>query len=231
MKRWPLTFALLLPMAELCVWFLMLTVPALEIFVNLEVLARGSDVAHVQFGQFSQNVSRNEFVSFATTRSSYQNSHFLTALNMPGMFGEILIDLPTTWPDSWSPAGTLLDSWRSLVLPLYCLPTWLLVGCGVDELLGWRRLHWSVLLVGTILSILFMVLFTGLSITHFTSPEREDSSWILFGFAFWTILFGTLPAAWIKQWRTGRAGRHGQDQAVTTGAEVGSPPTSVSASS
>lgn len=204
MKRWPVTFALILPLAELCVALLVLTLPALLIFLNLETLAHGTGAAHIEFGQFSQTIPRNDFVSYATQSSSFQSSHLLSALNMPGFLVELLVSLPTSWPESWHPSGVSLMSWRSLIWPVFCLPAWLLTGCGVDALLGWRKLHWSVTLTGTILCLLFsIVFFAGIAVERFSS--NRDNDWFIFsGLALWSLLFGTLPALWIRQWRARR---------------------------
>jgi hypothetical protein len=206
MKRWPITFALILPLAELCVALLVLTLPALLIFLNLETLAHGTGAAHIEFGQFSQTIPRSDFLSYATQSSAFQSSHALTALNMPGMFGEIIVSLPTTGPDRWYPAGLSLESFRSVIMPLFCLSAWVLAGCGVDAILGWRKLDWSVLLTGTLLCVMFGVFLVGIGIVSLqVKSEREDSSFILCGLSLWTVLFATLPAVWIRRWRSRRA--------------------------
>ena len=45
MKRWLITFALLLPLAELYVAMIILSGPAVLTYVNLQNLARGKNVA------------------------------------------------------------------------------------------------------------------------------------------------------------------------------------------
>lgn len=211
MKRWTITFALILPLAELCAALLILTVPALLIFLNLETLAHGTGVAHVEFGQFSETIPRSDFVQFATRSSSFRSSHTLTALNMPGLFGELLVSLPTTWPASWHPAEISIDSWRAVMTPLFCLPAWLLVGCGIDALLGWRNLHWTVLLAGTLLCVLFAALFVGLQF-GMSASERGEVVFPLWGLSLWTALFATSPAAWIRRLRTRAKDRRDRKQ-------------------
>jgi len=213
MKRWPITFAIILPLAEIFVAAVILAVPALVVFLKLVSLAHGTGVAHMQFGQFSRTIPREDFVSFAAQTSSFGSSHLLTALNMPGFLGELLVDLPTAWPESWRPAGVSLESWRALIWPVFSLPAWLLVGYGVDALLGWRKLHWSVLLTGTLLCVISVVLLAGLTIMYFTS-ERDDSAFILWGFSLWSALFATLPAVWIRRWRSRRAEARAARQAA-----------------
>jgi len=204
MKRWPITFAIILPLAEIFVAALILAVPALLVYLNLVNRAHGTGVAHLGSGQSRETIPQADFVSFATLVASTETSKTLTALNMPGMFGEVLVTLPTTWPESWYPAEVSLESWRSIIMPAFCLPAWLLAGCGVDALLGWRKLHWSVLLVGTLLCVLFVILLVGFTIMYFTS-ERDDSAFIRWGLSLWSVLFVTLPGAWIRQWRSRRA--------------------------
>jgi hypothetical protein len=204
MKRWPIPFAIILPLAELFVAALILAVPAALVYLKLVNLAHGKGVAHLGSGQSRETIPQTDFLSFATLVASTETSHTLTALNMPGMFGEVLVSLPTTWPESWHPAEISLESWRSIIMPAFCLPAWLLVGCGVDALLGWRKLHWGLLLTGTLLCALFLVLLTGLGIMYLTS-DHDDSTFVVGGFSLWALLFATVPAAWIRQGRDRRA--------------------------
>jgi hypothetical protein len=204
MKRWPISFAIILPLTELFVAALILAVPAALVYLNLENIAHGTGVAHIEFGQFSQTIPRENFVSYATQTSSFESSGVLSALNMPGFFGELLVSLPTTWPESWHPSGISLMSWRAVVFPIFSVPAWLLVGCGIDTLLGWRKLHWSVLLLGTLLCLLFAILFAGLEF-GVSASERGEVVFPLWGLGLWSVLFATLPAVWIRRWRDRRA--------------------------
>jgi hypothetical protein len=120
-------------------------------------------------------------------------------LNFPGIFVEMSVVLPTAGSPKWHPAALTLAGWRMLSYPFFCLPAWWLVGKGLDGLLRRRRLHWAMLLTGSILSLLFLVLVVGI----LTSPagDRADMAWLLPGCGFWTIAFGVLPLAWVRQRR------------------------------
>jgi hypothetical protein len=136
-------------------------------------------------------------VFFVLDLLAFRFSHFFTALNLPGMFAELLVSLPTSWPAMWHPAAILGDSWRSLSMPFYCLPAWWLVGRGLDSLFARRRMHWALGLTGSLLCVLFLVVFCGLRF-GISGPDQPES-WIFWGLGFWTIGFAVLPVAWITR--------------------------------
>jgi hypothetical protein len=200
-KRSHLTFSFLLPLVSLSVWLVLVAVPATIGYLRLLAMAHGASAVHLQAGQFSTSVPRDGFLWFSIRGIGIQRSDSISALNMPGLFGELLISLPTSWPASWHPAGWDIKSWRTLVMPFFCLPAWFFVGRGIDALLGWRRLHWGTLLAGTLLCVLFLVLFLGLRF-GLSSDERCEVVFPLWGMFLWAFLFAVVPAAWIRQWRT-----------------------------
>jgi hypothetical protein len=124
----------------------------------------------------------------------------MTAINMPGMFVEMLVDLPTTWPDSWHPAGLMLMSWRAIIMPFYCLPFWWFVGVGLDTAVGRRNLRWGWLTLGTALFVLLAVLSVGLRFGLPEADRAEATKWVI-SLCFWMIGFSTFPTAWILQRR------------------------------
>jgi hypothetical protein len=111
---------------------------------------------------------------------------------------EILISLPTSWPAIWHPAALLPETWDALVLPFFALPFWWLVGCGLDALIAKERLHWSLLLIGTLLAASCLALLLGFH-AGISTAEQEASPWRMRGLAGWTIAFAVLPIAWIVQ--------------------------------
>ena len=195
------SFSVLLPLIDLVIWVVLLAVPATLVFLNLERVAQGSGVANIQAEMFSASIPRKQFLSFALQSAAIKSSSTVAAANMPGFFGELLISLPTSWPASWHPAGMMLDTWRAITFPFFCLPAWWLVGLGVDVLLKWRRLHWVTFLTGTLLFILFGVLFFGLRFA-LTDSERGGLVYPLWGMGLWAGLFAVLPIAWFRQWRS-----------------------------
>jgi len=130
-------------------------------------------------------------------------SHPVMAFNLPGILVEILISFPTTWPSIWHPVSFMMNAWRTIGYPFYCLPIWWFTGKGLDSAMGRRRLHWVPLALGTILFLTFLFFFLGF---RFFSPaaDRFDSGWLLWGLAMWAIGFGVFPFAWVRQIRRNR---------------------------
>ena len=197
------SFSVLLPLFELAIWVVLILVPATLVFLNLSQTAHGSPTAHVGTGNFSAEIPRQHFLWFAFWSATTNRAHTIAAINIPGTIPEVLLSLPTSWPQSWHPAGWHLDSWRALVFPFFCLPAWWFAGLGVDSLLGWRRLHWGTLLSGSIFFSLFTTLFLGFLFGMSASERAEgDSNWILWGVGLWASLFATFPCAWLRQRRS-----------------------------
>jgi hypothetical protein len=201
-KLYPrVSFSVLLPLIELVISVVVLAVPATLVFLNHERVTQGSAVANIQAEMFSASIPRKQFLSFALQSAAIKSSHTVAAANMPGFFGEILISLPTSWPASWHPTGMMVDTWRAITFPFFCLPAWWLVGLGWNVLLKWRRLHRATFLTGTLLFILFGVLFLGLRFA-LTASERGETTYPLWGIGLWAVLFAILPIAWFRQWRS-----------------------------
>jgi hypothetical protein len=202
--RSPASF--LLPFLALTVWSLLVPVPAIVLYDRLRQSAPITDPAHFHLGQFELSLPRNRLFSFCLRSVAEQRSHTITAVNLPGSIVEILISLPTSWPGLWHPKDFSANSWRSLVLPFFCLPAWWLVGCSIDGFLKRRTVHWGLLLTGSILSILFIVIFFGF-LFGLSRSERGDEDWVLWGLGFWAVTFGVMPLVWLRQ-RTAARSEH-----------------------
>jgi hypothetical protein len=197
------SFSVMLPLFELAIWVVLVVVPATLVFLNLNQTAHGSPTAHVGTERFGLEIPRQRVLWFAFWSATNNKAHAIAAINIPGTIPEVLISLPTSWPQSWHPAGWLIDSWRALIFPFFCLPAWWFVGLGVDSLLGWRRLHWVTLLLGSIFFLLFAVLFLGFRFGMSISERTEsDIRWVLWGFGLWALLFAAFPCAWLRQRRS-----------------------------
>jgi hypothetical protein len=164
-------------------------------FYGLSYASHGSDVVALHAGHFDLTLPRNRLLSFSLESVTRQHSHTITAINIPAIFIEILVSLPTSWPSSWHPPQLSMDSWRSLTFPIFCLPAWWLVGRGIDGLLGRKRLHWATLSTGSVLFVLFVIGFVGITFSM-SAEERADSHWVLWGLAFWILAFSVLPLTW-----------------------------------
>jgi hypothetical protein len=193
MKFLRIPFGLLLPLMELVVWVVLVPIPTTLIYLGVHTPAQ-PEVVNTEIGTFS--IAPQEVRHLAIESAGMRASHTITALNAPGVFVEILISLPTTWPSTWHPANLPMDIWRSITLPFFCLPAWWFAGRGFDSLRSRDSLRWPVALFGTLLCIAFVVLFCGL---RFGVPaeDRTAGSWILWGMALWALLFGSFPLAWL----------------------------------
>jgi hypothetical protein len=199
----PLSFAKWFLILDLGIWLSFFAIPAANALFNLELAARGAKAVHLAGGSFSADIPRSRFIPFALEAASFQNRHTIMALNTPGMFGEILVSLPTTWPMSFRPHGMMFDEWRCLSLPFFCAPFWWFAGRGVDGLVGLRKPHWSVAVLGAALSVFFLVLFLGLQFMM-SADERAETVWPLWGLILWGLLFAIQPLAWWLRRRSAR---------------------------
>jgi hypothetical protein len=147
-------------------------------------------------------IPTNPTLEWAILFGTRRYSHLVTALNAPGVVVELLASLPTSWPDSWHPARLMLESWRAISMPFFCMPFWWFFGRGVDAALGRRRLHWTSLLAGTLLCGFFLFLLVGLGIAAREWERGEIVDWALCGMALWTIVFGVFPFTWIYRRQT-----------------------------
>lgn len=192
------SFSLLLPLVELALWVSLVLVPTTLVYFHLHHVAQTGSAA-IHAGEFSVTIPQDHLLAFALQVATISHSHAITAINLPGTFVEALISLPTSWPHLWHPPSMPIDIWRALTLPIFCLPAWWFVGVGLDALLGWRRLHWVALLTGSVLFVLFLVLFFGLRFGMSASERLEVVDWAFWGLGLWIALFGVLPCAWLRQ--------------------------------
>jgi len=128
-----------------------------------------------------------------------QRELIIRTINLPGLISEILISLPTTWPDNWHPRSYSLFVWRSFAWPFYCLPFWWLVGRALDCLFWKQRLPFALVVLGSALSLIVLLISLGLLLTAVIPTNEKDPSMYV-GIWLWTILFATVPIAW-RQWR------------------------------
>ena len=193
-ERLPLSH--ILPVVDLALLVLFVIVPITLTSAHLYEASKGSSQVEIHSGQFDMTLPRAQIVPLAIRMVTVSKAHIMKAINLPGMIFDILISLPTSWPYNWHPAALLLDTWDALVYPFFCLPFWWLVGRGLDGVIHKDRLHWSLLLIGTLLSGLCIVFSFGF---RFGVPAADRDGWLLVGFIGWTIAFAVLPIAWITQ--------------------------------
>jgi hypothetical protein len=193
-------FALLLPVLELVIWVALVLAPVTLAYLNFQHEAAGKLVVWIGTGNFTMMVPRSRFFAVALHSGTFESSHTITALNVPSIFVELPITLATRSQSVWHPYFYMLDDWRALVWPIYCLPFWWFAGTGLDALSGRKPLRWGILLGGTLFFILFALMFCLLQFGESPS-ERSETIVPIWGCAFWAYLFAFMPAAWIRQWR------------------------------
>ena len=133
--------------------------------------------------------------------------HAMSFLNIPGMFGEILTSLPTTWPGSWFPRDRLfydLWTWRMFSWAIYTLPFWWLVGRAIEALVDpWRAavIRTGQMAVLAITGVLSGILGVGISISQNAAEDDQAMRWLVIPGLMW-FGFGILGIfAWRRQRR------------------------------
>ena len=195
-ERIPLSH--ILPVIDLSLLVLLVIVPITLTSAHLYEASKGATQIHVHTQELEMSLPRNQIVPLAIRLVTVSKAHIIQGINVPGTIFEILISLPTSWPAIWHPAALLPETWDALVLPFFALPFWWLVGCGLDALIAKERLHWSLLLIGTLLAASCLALLLGFH-AGISTAEQEASPWRMRGLAGWTIAFAVLPIAWIVQ--------------------------------
>ena len=195
-----LPFSHLLPLIDLALLVILVFVPITFTALHLYQASNGSSSVHIHVGEFDVDLPRSQITPFAIRAATVPRAHTMMAINLPGVLIQALISIPahTSPPSTWHPQALDLDTWRAVVFPFFALPFWWLVGCGLDALVNKERLHWSLLLIGTLLSIACLTLALG-SRFGMSEAERIGSDWYIRGFIGWTSGFAVLPIAWIVQ--------------------------------
>jgi hypothetical protein len=193
-----IAFSHLLPVVDLALLVVLVFVPITLMSIRLYKASAGSNQVHVHTDQLDMNLPRDQIVPWAIRAETMTRFQTIKEVNLPGMIFDILISLPTSWPSTWHPAALLPESWDALIYPFFCLPFWWLVGCGLDGIVSNERLHWSLLLVGTLLSGICLSLALGFRF-GMSAADRVGMDWFIRGFIGWTIAFAVLPIAWITQ--------------------------------
>jgi hypothetical protein len=190
----------ILPVVDLALLVLLVIVPITLTSVHLYEASKGATQIHIHSGQFETIVPRSQIVPWAIRMETMTRAHTIMAINLPGVLLQALISLPSikSGAQSWHPQALTLETWQALVFPFFALPFWWLVGRGLDGLIGEERLHWSLLLAGTLLSATCLALTVDFRLSMSVS-ERIGSDWFIRGFAAWSIAFAVLPVAWIMQ--------------------------------
>ena len=189
---------MLLPLIALVLWTVLVPTQTGYVYLRLVQLSHRSAEMELRPGDVTVSVPRSNLLAWSLNGIATREAPFTEAVNIPGTVGDILISLPTTWPETWHPANLSFNAWRIVSWPLFCLPFWWFAGRGFDALLGWRRPRWWTLLIGTLLCAGFLFLLCGLRF-GLSASERSGTTWVYWGLSLWTLLFATFPAAWIRR--------------------------------
>jgi len=179
-------------------WIVLVPTQTLCVYIRFVRLSHGAAPIDLHSGDFSFSVPHNMLLTWSLDGIAAREAPFIEAISIPGTVGDILISLPTTWPETWCPANLTFDAWRFVSWPLFCLPFWWFAGRGLDALIGWRHPRWWTLLIGTLLCAGFLFLLVMLRCVE-SAEERATGTWILCGFGLWTLLFATFPIAWLRR--------------------------------
>jgi hypothetical protein len=138
---------------------------------------------------------RDRWLTFSLAAIGEQRFHLITDLNLPGLLVGAPLSVPAVSFLRQHPAALSARTWHTITIPFFCLPAWWFVGLGLDGLLARRRLHWTLLTIGSILACACIALVIGI----LTSPaaDKPDLLGFLPGAIFWTVAFGVLPLNWL----------------------------------
>ena len=197
---------MLLPLLALCVWVVVVAVPITPLYFQLREEAKTAKDKTVKAGDFQYTVTRDQYLSYSLGQAMAGRSQIIVAINPPGNVVETLLSLPTSWPKMYHPEGMEMETWQALMLPLFCLPFWWFAGRGLDALIGRRRMHWSLFLLGTLLFAGAVLLSAG-AMLSMGSVSPDDNPWLPWGVLGWALLLAWMPIGWIVQSRRSRAQR------------------------
>lgn len=193
-------FSHLLPLIDLALLAVLVFVPITLTAHRLYEAFHGARAVHLHSGELDVDLPRSQIIPWAIRVATMPRAPAIMAINLPGIFVQALISLPaqTSPPSTWHPQALALETWQALVFPFFALPFWWLVGCGLDAVVSKDRLHWSLLLIGTLLAITCLSLALGFRV-GMSEAEHMGSPWFVRGIIGWTIGFAILPLAWIGQ--------------------------------
>ena len=137
---------------------------------------------------------RDQWLTFSLSEIGQRRFRFITDLNLPGAVVGAPLYVPAASFLRQHPGVLSMRVWHTITIPFFCLPAWWFVGVGLDGLFARRRLHWTLLVSGSILSAACLARVIGL----LTSPPADKADLLEFlpGAVFWTLAFGAVPLNW-----------------------------------
>lgn len=193
-----LPFTLLLPVLAVVVWVGIVGLPVAEELVALYRVGSSGHNATVRVGTYQTTIPPERFEAYAVNAAVVTRSHVLTAVYLPGAFVEMPISVATTRPEDWYPREMDRWTWRAVTMVRDSLPSWWLVGLGMEALLRRRRLRWPWLLLSGVLCGMMLVVLGGFAFGASTSAQA-GGWWVYAGVVMWIVLFAVGPVAWVRQ--------------------------------
>jgi hypothetical protein len=207
-KKW-LRWAWILPVGEVMLAFVVAGIPALHVL--RKGWAHPIQSSRAVDGRLTMLIPpelARIWLADETRKRFPDRFEAISYLNLPAVLVEILISLPTTWPDSWSPhwAWALgLDGFRAVSWPLWALPFWFFSGRGMDSFFRdeVRISAFEAFSMG-LFSAAIAVATIGIATC---APFRKDEAymrWMIVPCAMW-VGFGVIcQLAWWRHWRAHR---------------------------
>ena len=195
---------ILLPLLNLAGWVALVLVPTTFIFLHMKQMAHGAPVLSMRAGPFEARIPQKHFLTFALNTATMSTGQAVAAANVPAFLIEILVSLPTTWPQTYHPSTIMFLAWCALAFPIFALPAWWYVGRGIDALRNQNHLSILDLVFSSSCAVLLAILAIGLRFGLSESDRDSITSWYIAGLALWAGLMGLTAVAWIKQWKRKR---------------------------
>lgn len=200
------SFSFWLPLGTLLLAAGVVILPALLFFFRLKHGANGADTISLQAGEFQFRLRSNEFLSESFIRATYSAKKLITILDAPGIFGELLVSILAEYTGNWYPGPLTLTAWQSVTYPFFAIPAWVYVGRGLDALLRGLPVGTVSMVVSSVLTALAITISCGLRFGFSPSERNDNVSWLIAGFALWSLLlFAISLIGWIRQRKAAHA--------------------------
>lgn len=186
MKQRKISYAGLLPLAELSLWCAIVVLPTLFMYGQLCLaLPRGN--ASLRSGQL-------EFLLASVCEHRF---YTIANLNLPGVLVGAPLSVPAAAYLRGHPRMFSVRTWHSVTMPFFCIPAWWFLGLGMDAALARKRLHWGLHAIGSILSCVCIATLIGI----LTSLPADKTDLLPFmpGAILWAVAFGLFPLNWLCQ--------------------------------
>ena len=204
MRRLPRSVSFWLPVANIFFAAGLVVIPALLFFFRLKNAARGTGFVFLSAGEFQLKLTPNQFLSHAFISSTYRAERLLTTLNTSGSILDLLLAIIGEYTGRWYHQMAFI-AWPSVTYPLFAAPAWYYCGRGLDSLITRSSVTIANMVTSCFFSLLCLVNSFGLRFALSSAERQGRVTWIIEGFALWSVLLTTPLLAWLQQRRRTRA--------------------------